>query len=116
MGGRSTFTLLSRKTGNHLSFKVAKHKSKPCWFVSGRVESTYDFIGVIFEDGNFNQTRKPMSDSAKQKAKAFGWWWAHRDSDQAMLIKSQFCCVCGRTLTDPESCSIGVGPECRKRI
>lgn len=26
------------------------------------------------------------------------------------------CCRCGRTLTTPESCRIGIGPECKKFV
>ena len=33
----------------------------------------------------------------------------------AELFRGNCCLVCGKTLTDPESLAIGVGPECRKQ-
>lgn len=71
-------------------------------------------------------TPKPKRLSNQQKESAFDRWvggeypveapielalWKSENKDQ--LAK---CCICGRTLTNPLSVALQIGPECRKQI
>jgi len=127
--GKSTFTIQNDQTGNRFTFKVTKftppaQNSNPMWFVKVMTgtdnESSYTFIGTIFNDGSFKFSQKSKIKSDAQSVKVFNWLWNKirangPDNQFEPFVKFYHegkCGRCGRTLTVPESITSGFGPEC----
>lgn len=126
--GNATFTVLSKRTNNRFTFRVrAPREGLPGRPVPLFVqvltgcdnESDYTFLGSLFGRREYRHgARSQISPNAKS-AQAFEWFWRNIDAipaAQAEFIPSSRCCCCNRTLTTPESCALGYGPECAKKL
>jgi len=129
LAGRAVFSLKSKTTGNHFTYRVKRAKGKEDgrpWFVSvlvgPRNTSDYAFIGCLFPNGGkapkFVRTKKArenVKDDA-QSVRGFRWFWDRVACGgwerQATLYHEGRCGRCGRTLTVPESVTRGLGPTC----
>lgn len=126
LGGKSTFTLKSARTGAHLTFKVRQPKPDAPHFVSVMTgtdnESSYTFLGTVFNGADYRHGRNSRIGTDAPSAQAFVWLWRNVTAngaipvDGAELLPSGKCCRCGRTLTTPESIAAGIGPECAGRL
>ncbi len=131
--GTAIFTLESKKLKTHYTYHVKKDKSKEqfrvyCLFgqdntASGQLKKNWRFIGYFVKDiwtlempqfkkmdinlpvsiAMFKSLLSILTDNLKS--------WP----SGCKFYKSEFCCVCGRRLTTPESVKAGIGPQCLER-
>lgn len=125
LGGNSTFTLKSRKSGKHFTYRARADESDPkrvyvSVLTGGENERDYSFLGTIFRHNDihavFRHGKKSKISPEAQSAAAFRWFWDHAKNPPPAVefIKSGRCCRCNRVLTTPESVAAGIGPECSK--
>lgn len=121
--GKATFTVVSKVSGAHITFKVERPSEETPHFVSVMTgtdnESDFSFLGTIFADGNFRHGKKARIAQDDKRAQAFAWLW--RNVDAVPVEKMEFlpacaCCRCGRKLTNPASVEMAIGPECAKKL
>ena len=130
LGGDATVTLVSRRTGARLTYKVRQKKEKsepepPLYFVSLLTgpdnENDYSPIGIIVAKGGgwaFYPTRKARMAGINEDAPSVrAMRWALRFLPTGMPPQTDVwhdgrCGKCGRPLTVPESISTGIGPVC----
>lgn len=122
LAGHCIFTIKSKKTGKHFTFRVMLHdaqngKSFRVGVLTGA--DTYRPIGLITRDMHrfHDITRRPQWPSVG----AFEYFWRHLTERSQLapdveFIESGRCCCCGRTLTHPDSITKGIGPECEARF
>lgn len=113
--GLAHFTIQSKKTGKHFTYRAnSKNKTKPT-FVSVLTDTGYEFIGIILSDGFRPGVRSTFARTAPP-VQAFQWFWDHVGKLPASceFKHAGRCCRCGRRLTTPESLARGVGEECAK--
>lgn len=119
--GRAKFTVKSKRTNKHFTFKIRKDRDSGLWFVHCLTgENNYLYLGTIFADSGFRWTRKTFP---VQRNGIFynAFKWFYEKIDQGILPKdievyhSGHCGMCGRELTDPISIKEGFGPECRSK-
>jgi len=140
MGGNSTFTLVSRKTGERFTYKVKSatkdrdkfwstgNQDKRTYFVSVLTgpsnDSDYRYLGLLklHGDGHYDfvrTTKSPEPDAPSLKG--FKWFWNLLEQGATVSPRIEFwhegsCCICGRKLTVPESVADGIGPECKGKV
>lgn len=124
LGGNSTFTLVSERTGDHITYRVKKEDGKPAFVMAmtGKCNAhSYEYIGAInLVTNDFKLTKASKLPEDSKPVLAFSWFW-RRVTRGKPIVGCQFkhagrCCVCDRTLTSPESIETGIGPECAKKI
>lgn len=123
LAGRAHLTVVSKATGNRLTFRVKKSKDGKVFFVSvltgPQNTSDYSYIGFMDKDGRgFRWTDKSK---VARDSKSFRTWEWVCECFQAkhMPTSAEFwhdghCGRCHRLLTVPESIERGIGPECMK--
>lgn len=123
LAGNCTFTVKSKKTGNHFTFRVERPDEKAPHFVSVLTgpenTSDYSFLGTIFDGATYRHGKKSRITTDAASAKAFDWLWNRIDNvptDLMEFLPSCSCCRCGRALTNPTSVEMAIGPECAKKI
>lgn len=128
--GRAVFTIVSKASGKHLTFKITKKKGAPDapLFVKARSGGKADSrdghftrIGFIWSDKNgtrFVPDRKSPILPTQDEVMGFAWFWRHVDNlpETCQFLPSTLCCKCGMELTDPVSIARGCGPECFKTL
>ncbi len=117
--GNATFTVVSKASGEHLTFKVKKGKDETApHFVSVMTgsdnEKDFTFLGTIFNAETYRHGRNSKITPEAKSAKAFDWLWKNLDSEKMEFLPASQCCRCGRKLTHPTSIDLAIGPECRK--
>lgn len=119
LAGNATFTVTSLSTGTRFTFRVRQPQPTSPHFVqllSGPDnESSYTFLGSIFNGVNYFHGRRSTIGPDAPSAKAFSWLWQHRTAiplDRVSIHHEGKCCRCGRKLTVPSSIESGIGPEC----
>jgi hypothetical protein len=136
LGGNSTVTVVSGKTGARYTFKVRMAENKELYFVSlltgADNEGDFSYMGIMSKqqvgsrnDGStmmtFRTTAKSKLTEESTPVKAF------RYVTNALLYQQQMpanvevwhegkCGRCGRKLTVPTSISSGFGPECIQKV
>jgi len=122
--GNARFTIESVNTGKRFTFKIRrKDQDKPA-FVSVLTgpdnESSYTFLGTVFDDGTFRHGRRSIISAEASSAKAFVWFYDHIAAnslpDTVRFRHAGKCGRCARTLTVPESIDSGYGPECINHV
>jgi len=124
LAGKATATLVSKKSGAHLTFKVSKGKDESApHFVSVMTgadnESSFSYLGTIFQGATYRHGARSKITADAASAKAFAWLWDNADKDiagVAEFLPASACCRCGRKLTHPASIHQAVGPECAKKM
>lgn len=140
LGGNATFTL-QLDSGKHFTYRIKSKKIDPnknwstsnvdktLFFVSVLVgpsrESDFQYLGILKlypVDGeyHFSATTKSKIGSDAESHQAFKKLWHGIEHCAKIPTTAQFyhegqCCVCGRTLTVPESIERGIGPECASK-
>ena len=131
--GNAVLTVVNRKSGSRLTFKIqrakeAKHGRRP-WFVKLGSGPAFDYIGLIGErsqDTPDARLRVKRGGTLQEQRGVAAFEWILRTlntSKMAATITPLIeiwhegkCGRCARPLTDPESIKTGFGPECRKRM
>lgn len=133
-GGKASFTVVSKKTGERLTFLARRPKEdplrpglRPIWLsvLTGPDNTTdYGFLGTLWVKSSGATTYRPGAmtsigpDAPSQRA---AQWLADglgAPNGGAVLFRhAEFwhegrCGRCGRKLTVPESIASGFGPEC----
>ena len=141
LGGNSTLTIRSRKSGVRFTYKVKSvtkdrdknwstgNQDRTKYFVSVMVgpDNAEDFRYMGMMDRNldgqyrFHPTRGSKIGANAPSFIAFVWFWNQLEfkfkvSDGIEFWHEGSCCVCGRKLTVPESVADGIGPECRSKV
>jgi len=127
LAGSSRFTLVSKTTGDRLTYWVRKPSRftvKQPHFVKILCGSdntaSYAFVGTIFNRETYRPGHKNAFKWEAPAQKAFVWFWAQlklgRLSDKMEFWHSGRCGRCGRVLTVPSSIKAGIGPECASMI
>jgi hypothetical protein len=123
LAGKSIFTLVSKKSGERMTFKVRASKPErpgPSHFVSilDHADGTgsYSYLGFVDRGGQFVHGRKSIHDATNPKSQTARWLFAKLALDQ-LPDTCEFwhegrCGRCGRRLTVPASIETGLGPEC----
>jgi hypothetical protein len=126
--GKATFTVKSKKTGKHFTYKLSapkvKNPTKEVHFVNlltgSDNENNYSFFGTIFDKAVYKHGRKTRITPEAPGVVAFTWLLRNLQNgtvnDQVEIYHEGKCCRCGRKLTHPESIETGVGPECASRM
>lgn len=129
--GNATITLRSLKTGDRYTYKVAIKKAEatsedPVYFVNllRGPDNTGDFayMGVLRRPGTFHLTSKSRVGRTAGSFRAMVWFLDAMRCGRAILSDKLEvwhdgkCGRCGRKLTVPESVSVGLGPECMRRM
>lgn len=120
-GGKATFTVRSRKTGQRFTFKVtqkiddATRERRDLYFV-GVLTGTdnvgsYTYLGTISQ-GAYRHGLKSSIGPGAPSAVAFKWFIENLGSSAVEVFHEGRCGRCGRKLTTPESIERGFGPEC----
>jgi hypothetical protein len=129
-GGNATFTVESKKTGEHKTFKIRQTKPSPQFpnqsfmvsLLSGSDnETSYSYIGITNPlDGNLRLTKASKRTANSSDVITFNWLMKHLFTDKtltnAVVHHVGKCGCCGRTLTVPESIERGIGPECWNKL
>jgi hypothetical protein len=112
-GGKSIFTLRSRKTGERFTYKVKK--KHPDLFYVSVLGSGYEFVGTIQKRRFFvaSKSGRTLDDI---QVRAFKWSLDHLETGKLPSELEFFhegrCARCTRRLTDPVSIQLGFGKEC----
>lgn len=121
--GNALFTVLNETTGNHVTFKVKRHKEEEVWFVNTLHDNRYVPIGTCFSDKKFNKKIDAVLDIRHQKVVVFDWLLDvfFNNQEKYPMVRVYHhgrCGSCNKTLTTPESIKSGIGPICgsKKRI
>lgn len=126
-GGKAVFTLRSKKTGEHISFRVYKSKGPdPVWFVHARKngdagQGGFNYAGMIAspQSAHVKATKKSHA-STSTALRALNWALRHLAAnhmpEQLEIAHEGRCACCGRPLTDPVSIERGIGPDCFAKL
>lgn len=129
LAGNAIFTLTSKKSDNHLTFKMRKadgpNFSDDAYFISylsgPNNDADYSYLGMLFINNGkltIRMTAKSPSDQSRTMA-AFTYFLGRLEKgdlgEQLDFQHAGRCGRCGRTLTDPESIRTGLGPICRQQ-
>ncbi len=123
LAGRARFTLVSQKTGTRYTYRITQKDATSPHFVGTMTgsdnESSYTFLGTIFEAKTYRHGRKSRVSPEAGSAKAFTWAWGYLAKGEmppsCEVWHEGRCGKCGRSLTVPESISTGLGPICESR-
>jgi hypothetical protein len=130
LGGKAIFTV-SNDSGEHLTFRVNGKKdrqdeTKKVYFVSLLTGpdnlSSYTYMGMLKrEELKLFLTRGSKFSNETKSVRVFRWAMQiiNGKTDLPEGYKMQHagrCCRCAKTLTDPDSIELGIGPECRKKM
>ena len=131
LGGKATFTVHNTQSGEHRTYKIRKPEPtaqypNPAWFLKQMTGNDnvnhYSYIGMIdSQNGTVRLTRASKFAEDSNTVKAARWVVSRiilglQIPDQIDIHHSGHCGCCGKTLTEPESLTTGLGPICRKRI
>ena len=103
---------------------ISKHIARDQWFIR---PYGYDAnIGLLEKHPDNTYTIKPLN-GALSNNKNYSYYYEGFRNIFIMLQRKELpdfiklyhlgkCSYCSRTLTDPRSIELGIGPECRKRL
>jgi len=126
LAGRAKFTLESRKTGKHYTFRCREFEE-----TKERVEEEKIWwIDLLTAGGKFEylcrlkagRVHVKFGQPRTKPIEAIDWfmkrvWHLKTDSLQdCRFFHTNQCGMCGRELTTPESVQKGIGPECSKKL
>lgn len=136
--GKSTFTIVSKKTGTRYTYRasVPKNTTEETVATAPRFvavlagsdnESTYAFLGTLFPPNDrfpnaaFRVSPKARISPEAPSAVAAAWLFGAiaKGSDVLSSVEiwaSSKCGRCGKTLTVPASVNQGFGPECVNKV
>lgn len=125
IGGNATFTV-SNPTGDRYTFRIGRKTEEQPFFVSlltgSDNENNYTYLGLYNHKSHWVAlTPKSKFKEDSLPVKVVRWAIKKITSHSTppfgySIIHSGKCCVCGRTLTTPQSIEQGIGPECIKKL
>jgi len=129
VGGKATFTLVSKVTGTRFTYRVNVSDNPNLFFVAVLTgpdnTSNYTYIGTLRKEYapgtsySFKHGTKSKISPDAPSVKGFNWAWVqlkqNRIPDTLEIFHEGKCCRCNRKLTVPSSIESGVGPECSRR-
>lgn len=138
LGGNSKFTIVNGERRFTYTVKSAKRDRDANWTTGNQDrtryfvglltgsdnDSSFQYIGMMYQcaDGsyNFTATKGSRIGSDTRSFTTFLLLWNMIEYGCRVPKGFEFwhvgsCCVCGRTLTVPESIAGGIGPECEGR-
>lgn len=123
-GGHAIFTVANGK-GEHFTFRIGRKDDTQPLFVGLLTgpdnEASYTYMGVFTPaTASIRLTAKSKFTSDSKPVKVAGWAVKQVATQATLPVGYTIqhagkCCVCGRTLTTPESIDRGIGPECIKK-
>lgn len=123
-GGNARFSLVSLKSGNRKTFRIAKAKDSDDMYFASLLtgpDNTADYTYLGFIKG----PRKALISGRKGNPShpafiALDWALANLDAgympEQLEFWHEGRCARCARPLTDPVSIEAGFGPECITKL
>lgn len=123
-----TFTVMSSRTGEHRTFRISKAKKGNPRFIGLLTgpdnERSYTGFALISDDDRrivvFKKHRGTKDQpSIYEKYACLLECMLTRQGDEWYIERgysiegSKKCARCGRTLTEPQSLAVGIGPQCR---
>lgn len=124
-GGRAVFTVANNQ-GEHYTYRIGHSREDQPLFVGlltgPNNEQDYTYMGIYSPDtGNIRLTGKSKYTPDSKPVKVIQWAVnvvrSGKPLPEGYSIQHEGrCCRCGRTLTDPTSISLGIGPECREKF
>jgi Family of unknown function (DUF6011) len=124
LAGNARLTLRSTATGARFTYRIKSIRDDDSpHFVSlltgADNETGFEFLGTIFQDGQYRRSRKSRIGADAKSAVAFAWVWGEVTAG-AMPARCEAwhegrCGACGRVLTVPASIGRGLGPDCASR-
>lgn len=132
LGGQAVFTVVSKRSGARRTFRVRKgedvtgtgvpHGYYVDLLTGPNNDSDYRYLAYLFQ-GIDGLRVKPNREQWGFDSHLILAWMVRliNVKDQARFeLQAEFhhagrCCVCGRTLTTPESIELGIGPICAGR-
>ena len=134
ISGSALFTITSRRTGKHFTFKASSPKSRdgaprPPIFVKVLTgpdngwNGDWTFLGSLFRATDDSVILHLVAGrKGRRDLKAFAaleWALQHLKADElpeTLAVQHEGKCgVCSRSLTHPNSIASGIGPECAKK-
>lgn len=137
LAGNATFTLVSKATGNRLTYRVQKpddfKEDRPIWFVKVLTgadnENDYNYIGQIvpYTRGSsymsFSHGKKSRIGASATSVATIRWLVGHLIGPHGKGLPASVefyhegrCGRCNRTLTVPSSIETGFGPDCAEAL
>jgi hypothetical protein len=129
LGGKAIFTLRSRTSGSHFTYKVSEAAKRnpndlPFYFVNVLTgpdnTSNYCYLGYIKNGQFFHGGAKAKISKDAPSFIAFDWSFRSivvgKIPTTLEIWHEGRCAKCGRKLTVPESIASGFGPECGERM
>lgn len=123
LAGKAIFTI-ENPEGKHYTFKIVRKDANAQyrinWFVNLLTgpdnTSNYTYIGTLNPiTGHLNA--KNDSTPIRVAKWTLQIIYGHKQLPPGYKIHHEGkCCRCGRTLTTPQSCETGIGPECAKML
>jgi hypothetical protein len=130
LGGKAIFTVSNDK-GEHFTYRVnskkdKKDETKRVYFVGLLTGPDnlrdYSYMGLLLQDEmRLLITKGSKFQGCPKSVNVFRWTMslilAERDFPEGYNCQhAGRCCRCAKTLTDPDSIEIGIGPDCRKKM
>jgi hypothetical protein len=119
-----TFTLESKKSGEHRTFRIHTQPDDAKFSPGKRIiailigaDNTSDYRGVAFLEGDEPKVWKRHQGTNTEELVLYFCRAMTEDlSSQVTILESRRCICCNRKLTTPESCRAGIGPICANRL
>jgi len=127
LAGKAILTIKSEKSGKHFTYLVETSDPGDIIFVKVLTGPDnlrdYTYIGYSYvhkaADGSMIGPLRFGSRGQPDHPASVAWMWAaERGFDHNGLTVQHIgrCAACGRPLTTPDSLTLGIGPECAKRV
>lgn len=126
--GKAIFTV-SNSRGDYFTYKVVKKEANArfqteCFMImvmnGPDNETSYAYMGLLNRNGEIKLTKGSKVDFTDPRYQVAKWALRKAMLQEPIAPGSDIrhagsCCVCGRTLTTPESIAKGIGPKCESR-
>jgi hypothetical protein len=123
--GRAVFTVDNGK-GTHYTYRIGRKNDTQPLFVGlltgPNNERDYTYMGIYNpEEQSVRLTSKSKYNDDTQPVKVIRWALKQVSEGKELPVGYSIkhegrCCRCGRSLTDPISVELGIGPECREKV
>jgi hypothetical protein len=132
LAGKALLTVKNEKTNKHHTYKftapgrTAKEREQAnlvfVHVLTGPENNThYSYIGIMDRaSGEFRTTAKSKLEGSDARVAGISWMSRNLDRLAAFphveVLHHNFCGMCGKLLTTPESIKSGIGPVCDRRL